>query len=233
MSRRDELADNLAAVHARVAAACAEAARDPAEVTLVVVTKTFPVEDVRHLHALGVHDVGENRDQDAAPKAAACADLDLRWHFVGQVQTNKARSVTAYAEAVHSVDRARLVAALDKGAAAHGREVAAFVQVDLDRAPNPSDRGGASPDEVFEIAAAIEASEHLRLAGVMAVAPLDEPADAAFARLRAVSTELVAAHPRAGAVSAGMTHDLEEAIRHGATHLRVGTAILGSRPPLG
>ncbi|MDQ1603434.1 MAG: dependent protein [Actinomycetota bacterium] len=232
MSRRDEIAANLVAVQERIGAACAAAGRDQADVTLVVVTKTFPVEDVRHLHALGVRDVGENRDQDAAPKAAACSDLDLRWHFVGQLQTNKARSVTAYAETVHSVDRVRLVTALERGAAEHGRRVGVFVQVDLDPGDAP-DRGGARPGEVDAVAEAVEAAGHLDLAGLMAVAPLDAPAAEAFARLQEISARLRATYPHAAGLSAGMSHDLEDAIAHGATHLRVGTAILGSRPPLG
>ena len=228
MSRREELDHNLAAVRARVADACAAAGRPADDVTLVAVTKTWPAEDVRLLSDLGVADVGENRDQEARAKHGACADLPLRWHFVGQLQRNKCRSVATYADVVHSVDRMPLVAALDRGAAAAGRTVSVLVQVALEDAPDPA-RGGLAPAEVSAVAAAVAAAESLVLAGVMALAPLDADPDAAFARLAVVAAAVRAAHPGAVAVSAGMSGDLEAAIRHGATHVRVGTALLGHR----
>ena len=236
-ARRAEIAANLAVLEQRVAAACGEAGRRREEVTVVAVTKTFPASDVAHLAALGLRDVGENRHQDAAPKVAECAAAgltELRWHFVGQLQTNKAGAVAAYADVVHSVDRVRLAAALDRGAAQQGRVVTALVQVDLDPAEDAGrDRGGARPADVLAVAAAIDAAESLRLGGLMAVAPLTGSADEAFARLAVIAAGLHPAYPHAGIVSAGMSVDLEVAIRHGATHLRVGTALLGSRPPLG
>jgi pyridoxal phosphate enzyme (YggS family) len=235
-ARRAEIAAHLERVRARIAAACDRAGRDPAEVTLVAVTKTFPAEDVAHLAALGVRDVGENRDQDAAAKAAACRAAGvpgLVWHFVGQVQRNKAASVASYADVVHSVDRARLVDALEKGAARVGRTVTCLVQVDLREPPVDDGRGGAAPGDVAEVAAAVDAAVHLVLGGVMAVAPLGGDPDEAFARLADASRRLRAVYPAAGMVSAGMSGDLEAAVAHGATHLRVGTALLGSRPALG
>jgi pyridoxal phosphate enzyme (YggS family) len=229
--RRTELADSLALLHGRIEAGCVAADRDPAGITLIAVTKTFPASDVRLLAELGVTDVGENRDSDASDKYAECVDLKLRWHMVGQVQRNKARSVARYADVVHSVDRLRLVTALDDAAAAAGREMTALVQVNLDPAADAG-RGGAQPAEVAELAAAIEAAAGLRLGGLMAVAPLGEDPDAAFSRLSVAAAELRQSYPDAGMVSAGMSGDLEAALRHGATHLRVGTALLGDRPPL-
>ena len=230
--RRAEIAANLDRVEARIAAACRAAERDRAEITLVAVTKTFPADDVGHLAALGVRDVGENRAADAAEKVAACREAgltDLTWHFVGQVQTNKAALVAGCCDVVHSVDRARLVTALDKGAGAAGRRLRVLVQVDL---AGTDGRGGAAPADVPAIAAAVADAEHLDLAGVMAVAPLDEDPGEAFGRLAEVAEALRREHPGAVVVSAGMSGDLEAAVARGATHLRVGTALLGSRPPL-
>ena len=229
--RRAEIAANLEQVRTRIAAAAASADRDPAEITLVVVTKTFPADDVRLLAELGVSDVGENRDQEAAPKAEACADLDLRWHFVGQLQRNKARSVAAYADVVHSVDRTRLVSALDEAVARSGRDaISALIQVNLD---GETGRGGAEPDQVDALADAVAAAEHLQLAGVMAVAPLGADPAAAFAKLAELAARVRADHPAATAISAGMSADLEGAVAAGATHLRVGSGVLGRRPSNG
>ncbi len=228
--RRAEVAANLAEVRARIAAACAAAGRDPGAVTLVAVTKTWPADDVRVLAGLGVLDVGENRDQEAAPKAAACEGLGLRWHFVGRLQTNKARSVASYAHAVHSVDTARLVAALQRGAERAQRRVGALVQVSLD---GDTSRGGALPEDVAVLADLVAQASHLDLRGVMAVAPLQADPAEAFARLAEVAAAVRAAHPHASWLSAGMSADLEAAVAAGATHVRVGTALLGRRPPLG
>jgi pyridoxal phosphate enzyme (YggS family) len=236
--RTSELAENLARVEARIAAACAAAGRPREEVTLIVVTKTYPASDVRILHGLGVRNVAENRDQDAAPKAAACADLDLTWHFVGQLQTNKVRSVVGYADVVQSVDRLKLVSSLSAAAEKEGRELGCLVQVALDAESGArGDRGGVAPDGIEELAAAVDAAPGLRLAGLMTVAPLAGPyagrQRAAFDRLMDLSTVLRATRPAANMVSAGMSADLEEAVAAGATHVRVGTAVLGVRPKLG
>ena len=231
MSRREDLAANLAAVHARIEAACAAAGRDPAEISLVVVTKFFPASDVRLLADLGVHEVGENRHQEAEAKAAECADLGLRWHFIGGLQSNKAAAVARYADVVESVDRAKLVGALDRGAAERGAVLECLVQVSLDP-PDASGRSGAATDDVPALAAAIAGAEHLRLGGVMAVAPLGAPAGPAFARLAEVAAAVRAEHPDATTISAGMSGDLEDAILHGATHLRIGSSVLGPRPSI-
>jgi pyridoxal phosphate enzyme (YggS family) len=227
--RLAQLSAGLARVEARIAAGCLAAGRDRAEVTLVVVTKTYPASDVRLLAELGVRQVGESRDQEAAPKAAQCADLDLCWHFVGRLQSNKARSVARYAAAVHSIDRGGLVSALDRAAQDAGRTVGCFIQVSLDGDP---DRGGVALEGVSELADQIAARAGLALSGVMAVAPIDADPDASFAVLERVSHHLRGDHPEAVGISAGMSGDLEDALRHGASHLRVGSAVLGLRPPL-
>lgn len=236
--RKDELAANLAKVEGRIAAACAAAGRGRDEVTLVVVTKTYPASDVRILSGLGVRHVAENRDQDAAPKAAACADLPLTWHFVGQLQTNKVRSVAGYADFVQSVDRSRLVTSLSREAVRAGREIGCLIQVALDAGEGGrGERGGVAPGGVAELADLVAGSEGLRLGGLMTVAPLTGEyagrEQAAFGRLMDLSTDLRRTHPAANMVSAGMSADLEQAVAAGATHVRVGSAVLGVRPRLG
>ncbi|MFF8552205.1 YggS family pyridoxal phosphate-dependent enzyme [Streptomyces sp. NPDC015501] len=236
--RKAQLAANLARVEERIASSCAAAGRRREDVTLVVVTKTYPASDVRILHELGVRHVAENRDQDAAPKATACADLSLAWHFVGQLQTNKVRSVAGYADIVQSVDRLKLVTALSAAAVRGERELGCLVQVALDaESGERGERGGVAPDGVEELAAAIDGAPGLRLGGLMTVAPLTgEYAGrqrAAFERLMEISSRLRAGRPAANMVSAGMSGDLEDAVAAGATHVRVGTAVLGVRPRLG
>ncbi|MFC8868460.1 YggS family pyridoxal phosphate-dependent enzyme [Streptomyces sp. NPDC057148] len=236
--RKQELAGNLAKVEERITAACAAAGRPRDEVTLIVVTKTYPADDVRVLADLGVRHVAENRDQDAAPKAAACSDLPLSWHFVGQLQTNKVRSVVGYADVVQSVDRPKLVTALSKEAVRAGREVGCLLQVALDAEEGArGDRGGVSPGGIEELADLVAGADGLRLDGLMTVAPLTGEyagrQQAAFERLMDLSTYVRRAHPAANMVSAGMSADLEQAVAAGATHVRVGTAVLGVRPRLG
>lgn len=227
--RRAALAANLAEFRARLADVCSACDRDPAQITLIAVTKTFPASDVRLLADLGVTDVGENRDQEATAKHEAVADSRLRWHFVGGLQRNKARSVVRYADMVHSVDRGPLVEALSAAADAVDRRVTALVQVSVDPEGEPTGRSGAPPDAVLSLADAIAAAPGLQLGGVMAVAPLGGNADQAFARLADVAASVRAAYPAATVVSAGMSGDFESALRHGATHLRIGTALLGRR----
>ena len=229
MTRAEELATALEAVRERIATACAEAGRDPSGVALTVVTKFFPASDVRHLAGLGVTDVAENRHQEAQDKAGELADLALRWHFVGGLQSNKAAAVAGWADVVQSVDRAKLVAPLARGAQRAGREIDVLLQVGLD--PDAAaNRSGAAPGEVPALAAAVADAEGLRLGGLMAVAPREGDPAPAFARLRELHDELLVDHPGATELSAGMSHDLEAALAAGATRLRVGSAILGSRP---
>jgi hypothetical protein len=227
-ARRAELSASLDLVRARISAACSAAGRRADEVTLVAVAKTFPVSDIALLSEIGVADVGENRDSEAAPKAAQCAalQLPLTWHFVGQLQANKCASVVSYAHVVHSVDRLRLVSVLGSRARAAGRIVTCLVQVSLDGDPG---RGGALPDLLPAVADAVAGESGLVLGGVMAVAPLSVPARAAFGELRVLAEAVRASHPKAVMISAGMSGDLEDAIGQGATHVRVGTALLGGR----
>lgn len=235
-TRADELRANLEQVRERIEKACQAAGRARDEVTLVAITKTFPISDVRALAALGVTDVGENREQELKAKAPDCPDLS--WHFVGQLQSKKSRSIVRYASVVHSVDRDSLVEALSKAAVAEQKTVRCLIQVSLaaygstDAATGAS-RGGVEPSEVPGLAARIAAADGLELGGVMAVAPLGSDPEEAFAGLRDVASRLRSEHPGADWISAGMTGDLEAAIKHGATHVRLGRALLGTRTPLG
>ncbi|HLN76637.1 MAG TPA: YggS family pyridoxal phosphate-dependent enzyme [Nocardioidaceae bacterium] len=231
-ARREEIAHHLEVVHERIAAACRASGRSPAEITLTVVTKFFPASDVRLLAALGVTDVGENRHQEAQAKAAETADLGLRWHFIGGLQSNKAAAVAAYADVVESVDRVKLLSGLARGAEARGVVLDCLVQVSLDPPEKGEGRAGAPPAEVPALAEQIMKTEGLRLRGVMAVAPLGEDPGAAFARLAETAREVQRVEPTATWVSAGMSGDLEEAIEAGATHVRIGSAVLGSRPAI-
>ncbi len=228
-ARRAELAGNLAAVRRRIELAADEAGRDPAEVCLVVVTKFFPETDVRLLAELGVGDVGENRHQEAEAKAADCADLALRWHFIGGLQSNKAAAVAAYSSVVESVDRLKLVRPLGAGAGERRDPLDVLLQVSLD-APGAAGRSGAEPGDLAHLAAAVVSTDRLRLRGLMAVAPLGEEPREAFGRLAKLRDEFLVGHPEATWLSAGMSGDLEPAILAGATHVRVGSAILGPRP---
>lgn len=220
-----DLAARLASVDAAIADAAREAGRDPAEITRIVVTKFHPASLVRELAALGVRDVGENRHQEAAAKAAEIADPELRWHFVGQLQRNKARAVRAYAASVHSVDRGSLADALDRaGAGTSPLEV--FLELGL--TPDPA-RGGVDPARVEALAEHVLTLPSLRLRGVMAVASPGAEPRAEFARVRAASERVRLIAPDATAISAGMSADFGAAILEGATHLRIGTAITGKR----
>ncbi|WP_166432922.1 YggS family pyridoxal phosphate-dependent enzyme [Nesterenkonia salmonea] len=249
--RTRQLALNLAAVHERIDKAVAASGRtDRPE--LIVVSKYFPPEDVQRLFELGVRDIGENKDQEAAAKAASVAELlqdrdrrsspedphdtALRWHFIGQLQTNKAKSVVRYAHSVHSADRPKLVKALDNaaerasGEGVRSQPLEVLIQVDL-RSPLPEDhRGGASPTDMLSLAEIIASCEHLHLGGLMAVAPLEEAPEPAFARLGELAQLLVTEHPVATQISAGMSQDLEAAVSCGATRLRIGRDVLGERP---
>jgi pyridoxal phosphate enzyme (YggS family) len=226
VTRREELARSLAELEERLSAACAAAGRARSDVRLVAVTKTWPASDVALLRELGVLDVGENRDAEARAKAAQVPGV--RWHFVGAVQSNKARSVATYADVVHSLDRPALLEALSAGAARAGRTVDVLLQVSLDGDPA---RGGAAPADVPALADGAAAAGGLRLRGLMAVAPRAGDPAAAFAVLADVAARLRGDHPQAADISAGMSLDLEQAVAAGSTIVRVGTALLGRRPP--
>lgn len=230
-ARSAELARNLHELQQRIDGACAAAGRAPREVTLVAITKTWPAADVRRLAELGVTEVGESRDQEAREKVAHCSGLAVRWHFVGQLQRNKAASVARYADVVESVDRLALVDSLDRGADRAGRTIGVCLQVDLDESGSGG-RGGARPEALPELADAVARAGRLNLLGVMAVAPLGAAPDRAFARLAQVHETLMSDHPAAVMRSAGMSGDFAEAISAGSTHVRVGSALLGRRDPL-
>ena len=230
------LAERLASVQGSIADAARDAGRHPREITTIVVTKFQPVALIVELAGLGVQDVGENRHQEAQAKAAELAHLGLRWHFVGQLQSKKAKSVVKYAASVHSVDREGLVSALAKAMADESERTGrapldCFIQVSLD-VDAGGHRGGAAPAEVPALAEQLAGAAGLRLAGVMAVAPLGADPAAAFEKLAGISGRLVEQFPGATGISAGMSQDLEQAVRFGATHLRVGSDILGPRPAL-
>jgi PLP dependent protein len=220
------LAERLSAVRLGIAEAAREADRDASDIRLIAVTKFQPGSLVRELHALGVRDFGESRHQEARAKAAELADLELTWHFVGQLQSKKARQVRSYADVLHSIDRASVVEALESSE----RPVDCFLQVNL---TDDLSRGGVQPAEIEPLAERIVASAGLRLLGVMAVAPLGAPPRASFAALRGASGRVTAIEPSAKFISAGMSGDYREAILEGATHLRIGTAITGNRPTAG
>lgn len=233
MSRRDELAERLSEVRGRITAAAEVAGRDPDDVTLVVVTKTWPVSDVRLLHELGVRDVGENRHPEAEDKATELRDLGLRWHFIGQIQSNKAGRIAGYADVVHSVDSARLAHRLNAGAHSKGRVIDCLVQVNLDPDAAREGRGGVVADDLPGVLASVDDAEALRLRGLMGVAPLGGDPVEAYARLAAIAADTRSSYPSASWLSAGMSGDFEQAIQAGATHVRVGSLVLGQRPPLG
>jgi pyridoxal phosphate enzyme (YggS family) len=235
--RRAELEAALAEVHERISAACRAAGRDPADVGLIAVTKTRPALDVAALADLGVRDFGESRDQEASAKVdevSRLLDVDvadaLRWHFVGQLQSRKCRTVAAYASAVHSVDRVGLAAKLSDGLdRAERPSLDVFVQVSLD---GDVDRGGTTAEDLDEVVDDVAGRARLRLRGLMAVPPQGADPDDAFARLAELTERVRAQHPSVDAMSAGMSDDLEAAVRNGSTYVRVGTALLGRRPPV-
>jgi len=220
-SRYDEIASNLNGVHEQIKNAAHSSGRKLDEITLIAVTKTFPASDVHILASLDIHHYGENRDSEGAPKAAAVPGT---WHFQGQIQSNKLKSIASWANVIHSLDELRHIQALDKVAI---HRIGVFLQVSLDGAEG---RGGALASDLSSLADAVLASVHLDLMGLMAVAPLDVPSDQAFEKLAAIQASFKSSYPQAIHLSAGMSNDFESAITHGATHIRVGSSILGSRP---
>ncbi|WP_084514396.1 YggS family pyridoxal phosphate-dependent enzyme [Nocardia acidivorans] len=224
----------LAALTARIDAACAAAGRDPGGVRLLPVTKFHPASDIEILYGLGLREFGESREQEASDKVAQLRHLShVRWEFIGRLQRNKAKSVARWADTVYSVDSDRLVSALDAGVRAaldageRTTPLRVLLQVSLDADPT---RGGVSDTAMLDLAEQLEKSANLQLAGLMAIPPLDADPDAAFERLARMHGSLLTEHPQASELSAGMSSDLEAAIRHGSTCVRVGTALMGARP---
>jgi len=228
MERSLELQANLQDVEREISAACIAANRNRADITLIAVTKTWPASDVELLAKLGVTDVGENRDQEAKPKRDEVQGADLIWHAIGQLQTNKAKSVATWADVLHSVDRTDLVTALTKAVVDRETPLRVLIQANLD--PNPTEnRGGALPSELLSLAELISNCAGLRLQGVMGVAPLAGDDNAAFSRLQEFANQIQSSFPEAHWISAGMSGDFATALKYGATHLRIGSSILGNR----
>lgn len=226
MSRAEQLRDDWQRIHAQVADSCLRYGRDPASVTVIAVTKGYPFSDIADLAAIGAKDVGESRDDEARRKHDLGSGLGLTWHCIGQVQTNKAAKVAAWADVVHSVDRLRLATALS-AAMLPGRRLDVLIQVNTGDVG--SGRGGAAPADVERLADEVAGLPGLRLAGLMTVAPLHTDPRAGFLEVSGMLTRLQQSHPEASMLSAGMSEDFDSAIAAGATHLRIGTAILGSR----
>ncbi len=228
MERKLELQTNLQEVELDISNACFAANRNRSDVTLIAVTKTWPASDVDLLAGMGITDVGENRDQEAKPKHEEVLAKNLTWHAIGQLQTNKAKSVAAWADVVHSVDRTDLVNALTK--AVFGRETPLNVLIQANLDPNPTEnRGGALPNELMKLAELISQSDGLHLQGIMGVAPLAGDDELAFSKLQGFASEIQNSFPEANWISAGMSGDFATALKYGATHLRIGSSILGNR----
>jgi pyridoxal phosphate enzyme (YggS family) len=226
----DQLALRLQSVRANILDAASQAGRDASTITTIVVTKFHPASLVRDLFSLGAHDFGESRHQEAEPKAAALADLDATWHFIGQLQSKKARAVREYSTVIHSVDRASLVHALEHSLNEHEQPTKIFLQVNLTDDPA---RGGVSPHDLDPLVDLVASAAGLQLLGLMVVAPIDAEPRRAFATVRALSERVTHTLPEASSLSMGMSGDYREAILEGATHLRIGTAITGNRPTPG
>jgi pyridoxal phosphate enzyme (YggS family) len=224
LDRKSEIAANLLEVNGRIATAAAKAGRNPADIKLIVVTKTFPITDLQNLYDLGVREFGENRDQEASEKVGLLP-ADINWHFQGQIQSNKLKSITSWATYIHSIDQLKYAKLVSEFAGDQRKSI--FLQVSLDQIPES--RGGVDPAKLVELASSITKFANLNLMGLMAVAPLDEDTDQAFSRLSQIHSHFRESFPDAKYLSAGMSGDYESAILHGATHLRIGSSILGNR----
>ena len=227
--RRAEISQNLHEVRDRIGSTAIAAGRKPQDVSLIVVTKNFPASDVAHLASLGVRDVGENRQQEGSVKSGE-VDAALTWHFIGQLQRNKVAAVLGWADVIHSVDRLELAQEIVKRAPLRDRPIRVLIQISLD---GSAGRAGVAPQDLSAIAAVLAGAPQVDLSGVMAVAPVDEDPRAAFERLSGIREGFLRDHPTATWCSAGMSNDYVEAIEQGATHVRIGSSILGSRPPFG
>ena len=224
MNRTSEITANLNDVKAKIASAALKAGRDADEITLIVVTKTFPVSDLEILYSLGVREFGENRDQEAAEKVARLPS-DINWNFQGGIQSNKLKSITTWAGCIHSVDKLKYAQIISEQNTGKPKEI--FIQVSLDQ--TPESRGGVDPKKLIDLASEITKLPGISLKGLMAVAPLDLPEEQAFLKLKEIQADFVAVFKDAKYLSAGMSGDFEMAISYGATHLRIGSSILGNR----
>ncbi len=227
MSRKDQILSNLESVKEKISAAAQEAGRSPSEITLIAVTKTFPVSDLEILHELGVRNFGENRDQEAAPKVGVLP-ADITWHFQGGIQSNKLKSISNWASVIHSVDKFKYAQMISQFSVGNTKEI--FIQVSLDTLPQS--REGVDPADLMQLAEQIMSLPNLQVKGLMAVAPLDQPTEQAFVRLQQIQQKFIQLYPAASSLSSGMSGDYELAISLGATHVRIGSSILGNRSPI-
>ena len=231
-NRLEDLSKNLDKLQQRILKACKESGRNEKELTLIAVTKTYPASDVDLLQKIGIENVGENKDQEASLKHSQCREK-FNWHFIGQLQSNKAKSVVQYADLIHSVDRSSLAKELQKASQNINKIQKILIQIDLDESNKEEIRGGVLPQDLAKLAEEIDKFANLELVGLMSVAPLGVNPDSAFKKLAEIRTDFLRNNPKANILSAGMSEDLEAAILHGATHLRIGSALLGERPKIG
>ncbi len=227
MSRKDQILSNLESVKEKISAAAQAAGRSPSEITLIAVTKTFPVSDLEILYELGVRNFGENRDQEAAPKVGVLP-ADITWHFQGGIQSNKLKSISNWASVIHSVDKFKYAQMISQFSVGKTKEI--FIQVSLDTLPQS--REGVDPADLMQLAEQIMSLPNLQVKGLMAVAPLDQPTEQAFVRLQQIQQRFIQLYPAASSLSSGMSGDYELAISLGATHVRIGSSILGNRSPI-
>jgi pyridoxal phosphate enzyme (YggS family) len=227
MSRKDQILSNLELVKERITSAAQATGRAPSEITLIAVTKTFPVSDLEILHELGVRNFGENRDQEAAPKVGVLP-ADITWHFQGGIQSNKLKSISNWASVIHSVDKFKYAQMISQFSVGKTKEI--FIQVSLDTLPQS--REGVDPADLMQLAEQIMSLPNLEVKGLMAVAPLDQPTEQAFVRLQQIQQKFIQLYPAASSLSSGMSGDYELAISLGATHVRIGSSILGNRSPI-
>jgi pyridoxal phosphate enzyme (YggS family) len=227
MNRIDEIRTNLEKVYEQIKLAATKANRLSDEITLVVVTKTFPVSDIEILYSLGIREFGENRDQEGSGKVGLLPD-DVKWHFQGQIQSNKLKSITSWASYIHSVDQLKYAQMISEFSS--GKEKPIFIQVSLDKPPQS--RSGVNPSDLLELAGAVSELPGISLQGLMAVAPVNSPAEEAFAELADIRSDFLRTFPDAKSLSIGMSGDYQIAIKYGATHIRIGSSILGIRTPI-
>jgi len=227
MNRIDEIRTNLEKVNEQIKLAATKANRLSDEITLVVVTKTFPVSDIEILYSLGIREFGENRDQEGSGKVGLLPD-DVKWHFQGQIQSNKLKSITSWASYIHSVDQLKYAQMISEFSS--GKEKPIFIQVSLDKPPQS--RSGVNPSDLLELAGAVSELPGISLQGLMAVAPVNSPAEDAFAELADIRSDFLRTFPDAKFLSIGMSGDYQIAIKYGATHIRIGSSILGIRTPI-
>jgi pyridoxal phosphate enzyme (YggS family) len=227
MNRIDEIRTNLGKVNEQIKLAATKANRLSDEITLVVVTKTFPVSDIEILYSLGIREFGENRDQEGSGKVGLLPE-DVKWHFQGQIQSNKLKSITSWASYIHSVDQLKYAQMISEFSG--GKEKPIFIQVSLDKPPQS--RSGVNPSDLLELAGAVSELPGISLQGLMAVAPVNSPAEDAFAELADIRSDFLRTFPDAKSLSIGMSGDYQIAIKYGATHIRIGSSILGIRTPI-